>query len=188
MMTLAVHVMPWSTVSDDRDVIQFLACLFRFAFLPLAIDIFSVTFWSAMISSFAAGHASKWSKCVGRLNRRYLLEYWCKTACVRVCSVQASNARQRAKCSLPAAAACAPPSWDQVWYKHPVQGPLDAVYTAVTIAAFWWLRRATAAPTWWNNISAFLIYFFNRIIQGRCQSSLEAFSPPLLFVFGAIAK
>lgn len=84
MMTLAVHVMPWSTVSDDRDVIQFLACLFRFAFLPLATDIFSVTFWSAMISSF-------------------------------------------------------------VWYKHPVQGPLDAVYTAVTIAAFWWLRRATEA-------------------------------------------
>lgn len=86
MMVLAVHVMPWSTVSDDRDVIQFLACLFRFAFLPLATDIFSVTFWSAMISSF-------------------------------------------------------------VWYKHPVLGPLDAVYTAVTIAAFWWLRRATEAET-----------------------------------------
>lgn len=84
MISLAVHVMPWSTTSDDLDAIHFLACLFRFAFLPLATDIFSVTFWGAMISSF-------------------------------------------------------------VWYKHPVQGPLDAVYTAVTIAAFWWLRRATEA-------------------------------------------
>ena len=71
-MALAVHVMPWSTTSDDLDAIHFLACLFRFAFLPLATDIFSVTFWGAMISSFAAGHAFK---CLGRLNGSYLLEY-----------------------------------------------------------------------------------------------------------------
>jgi len=81
MLILAVHTMPWSSVVDNKTQLHFLCCLFRFAFLPLATEIFSVAFWSCTIYGF-------------------------------------------------------------VWYKYPELVPQDAVYTAVTISAYWWLHRA----------------------------------------------